>query len=112
MTLDVTLLTRPCTIEYVSSSGPPDDYGTPGDVMTTTDTTCEMQQRARTESQDAAEIGQETWFVVLAPGTPITTWDRIVIDGQRFEVVGPPNNVRHPRLGTISHIEVTIKAAA
>jgi hypothetical protein len=112
MTLDVSLLTRPCTIEHVSATGPPDDYGTPDDVISTSDTTCEIQQRARSESQDAAEIGQETWFVTLPPGTAVTTWDRLVVDGQRFEIVGPPNYVRHPRLGTISHIEATIKAAA
>jgi hypothetical protein len=113
VTLDVSLLSRPCTIEHVSSSGTPDDYGTPANVVTsTTETTCELQQRSRAESQNMAEIGQETWFLVLPPGTPITTWDRVVIDGQRFEVVGPPWPVRHPRLGAISHVEATVKAAA
>lgn len=109
MTLDLTILTRPCTIEHVVATGTPDDYGTPTDTVTTTDTTCELQQRQRSEDQNLAEIGQETWLLVLGPDIGITTYDRVVIDGLGYELVGPPWYVRHPRQESMSHIEATVR---
>ncbi len=110
--MDLSLLTRPCTIEHVVATGPPDDYGTPTDVVTLTATLCEFQQRQRTEDQNLAEIGQETWLLVLPPDTAVTTYDRVVVDGFTFELVGPPWYVRHPRQEALSHIEATVKRAA
>jgi hypothetical protein len=109
MTLDVSLLTRPCTIEHRTQVGPPDDYGTPTDVIVTEDVLCEVQQRSRNESEGMAEVGIEQWFLCLPPFVSVTTLDRVVIDGLRYEFVGPPWPVRHPRTGAASHVECTVK---
>lgn len=110
--MDLSLLTRTCTIEHVRATGTPDDYGTPTPEVTTSDTHCEFQQRQRTEDQNLAEIGQETWLLVLPPDTDVTTYDRVVVEGLRYEMVGPPWYVRHPRQEAMSHIEATVRRAA
>lgn len=108
MTLDLHLLTKTATIEH-RSDGPPDAYGTPTDAYTTIDVLCEFQQRSRNESVGMAEVGVEQWLLVLPPGTQLTTFDRVTIDGLPYEVDGPPWAVRHPITGEPSHVEATVK---
>jgi hypothetical protein len=108
VTLDLHLLTLPCTIER-RSDGAPDDYGTPVPVYTPEDALCEFQQRSRNESEGMAEVGTEQWLLVLAAGTQLTTFDRVVVNGESFELDGPPWPVRHPITGAASHVECTVK---
>jgi hypothetical protein len=107
--LDTSLLTRAAVLEHREQTGPPDDYGTPSDVIVTEAVLCEFQQRERSEADGMGEVGSEQWLVVLPPAVVATTWDRLLVDGAAYEFIGPPWAVRHPRTGAISHVEATVK---
>lgn len=93
-------------------SGSTDDYGNEIPAETSEETVCELQQRSREEQPDQGELGDSLWLLVLPAATEIDTGDAVVVDGYRFELVGPPWTVRNPRTRTVSHVEATVRRAA
>jgi len=104
----VSLMTR--TIEIIRLT--PETYDTPS-TETSTSVLGEIQQTARTDDPTLHSIQDQTWTLFLPPGTDIQSDDQIRAEGitETFEVVGPPWPARHPTLGTVSHIEATIRQA-
>lgn len=107
-----TLINRPCTIWSRSASTDVDELGDAIDDETATETVCELQQHQRSEPGDQGEFSDTGWLLFLLPGTALDTSDQVEVDGQVFEVVGAPWEVRNPRTQTVSHIEATLRRTA
>lgn len=107
------LMTNTATIIHVTADPTdPDEYGNPGEDTTTTTASCELQQTRRDEETVDADVQQETWTLFLEPAATIDGGDRVTVDGVTYEVIGPPWPARHPRRGTVTHIEATVRRAA
>lgn len=95
-----------------------DEYGDPIETTSTVTARCELQQVSRLEQLESG-VQSEDWALFLAPtGTddeeePVTIdlegSDRLTVDGETYEVVGPPWPVRHPITGEVSHIEARVR---
>jgi hypothetical protein len=111
------LLTNPCTLTLRSQAETADDgYGNeiPLDPPTV-DAVCELQKVARRVSEEpgaAGELSDTLWNLFLPAGTVITTADMVTVNGQTFEMVGDPWDVRHPVTGVVSHVEATVRRTA
>lgn len=108
------LLNRPCTIRRRSASGTIDDYGDAIATETTVDTVCELQRRDRADAEPAGqgELSDTYWLLVLPAGTVIDTGDRVIVDGETFEMFGAPWPVRNPWTQAASHVEATVRRTA
>ena len=108
MTL-ASLLTRPVTIEHRSPSASLDKYGNP--LAGTTSSTETVGYLEQTEAVEVV-VGQETYtstdLLVLPAGTSLDGSDRVVVDGERFEVLGAPNRPWGPSTGE-HHVEARMK---
>lgn len=106
------LINRTCTIVSRSAGGDVDEYG--GEVLTETSTTtvCELQQRRADERELQGESSDDRWIAFLNPDEEIETADILIVDGQKFEVVGDPWVARNPRTRENSHIEVQLRRTA
>lgn len=105
------LLNRACTIETRVPAGR-DAYNNETDTVFEVQTVCELQQRQRTETGDRGEVSVTEWLLVLPASTDISTGDGVVIDEERYEVIGEPWQARNPRTQTVSHIEATLKRSS
>lgn len=114
------LMTRTATITHVEPDPDnPDDYGNPGEEVTTTTAACELQQVVRTEDTVDTARQTEDWALFLAPTgedeggylveTELEGSDRVEIDDQAYEVIGPPWQVRNPRTAVVTHIEARVR---
>lgn len=111
--MDITrLLTLTATITHVAQTGAVDTYGNPTEQTSTSTAAAELQQTARDEQDRDANIGEQTWLLLLAPTATIDATDRVTVSGVTYEVVGPPWLARNPRTGANSHIEATVRKAA
>lgn len=106
------LINRPCTLTRRSPSGARNQYGKRLPTQTTVETLCELQQQSRDEPGEAGEFGDTTWLLVLPAGTAIDTSDSVTVDGDVYELVGPPWEARNPRTRQVSHIEATVRRTA
>lgn len=104
------LLTRPCTIRRTSPGASTDEYGTPVADEVETETRCALQQRQRTENDDA--ISDTGWLLVLPAGTDIDTSDVVEVDGDAYEVVGDPWRVVNELTTVEDHVEATVQRTA
>lgn len=52
-----------------------------------------LQQTGGGEITDGQQTTIADWLLILPGGTAIGSKDKVAIDGQTFEVVGPPNRV-------------------
>jgi hypothetical protein len=86
-----------------------EDEFDPAVTTTETDVDCELQQRKRKEQDEAGEVSDTEWLLLLPTGTAVDTGDAIVVEGQKFEVVGDPWEARNPRTKRASHIEATVR---
>lgn len=98
------LLTRPCTL-VTRTPGPADAYGDPSWVETQAASTCYAEQTTPSEPGDPNYQGDD-WRVVLAAGTAVDGLSAVIIDGQTFEVYGPPWVAKDPRSNADHHIEL------
>lgn len=99
---------RPCTVTTVTN-GDRDDFGDYEPVETERDTVVYIDQRRASERTDGASIGDEVWFGMLPADDPITEADRITVDGETYEVDGPPWRVFNPRLRKVTQVEVRLR---
>lgn len=107
-------LDKPCTIIRRIDVGATDDYGDeiPGEELE--ETVCYFEQRARDEDDLAGELGSETYMALLPFGTDLSTASAIVVDGRKYELVGPPAHREAPAawLSPLHHTEATVKRTA
>lgn len=92
------LMVRDVTILSAASST--DRYGNPTNdwaAATSTATKGWLAQQARDEVLGNRDAQTSGWVVYLPAGTVIDGSDRVVVDGQTFEVDGPPNRAWSPR---------------
>lgn len=105
------LLNRACIIEARIPGGR-DEYNNETDTVVEVETVCELQQRQRTEVSSTGgrtEVSSTEWLLVLPAGTDLSTGDAVVVDGDRYEVIGEPWQARNPRTSQMSHVEATLK---
>lgn len=107
-------MNRPITIISRTASGSTDDYGNATETETETATVGELQRQiSRGSAENAQELSDTDWLLVLPAGTTIDTNDRIrVEDGRVFEVEGEPWHARNPRTGLEHHVEVSLRRVA
>ena len=106
------LLNRDVVIVQRSSSGATDELGDPIAGETLVETVGELQQQQRSEGDDEGERSDTRWLLILPAGTDIDTGDKVLVDDQRYEVVGAPWEARNPRTRAESHIEATLQRVA
>jgi head-tail adaptor len=102
------LLVRPVTILQATTTT--DRNGATSRSWTSptlTDTTGWLAQNTATEDLNHRDGEISTWVLYLPADTTIAATDRVVLDGQTFEVTGPPNPAWTPR--GVHHLEVTVK---
>lgn len=102
-------MTIPCTITHVEQVGDPDEYGDPTEETTTTvldgSPGCWFHQDYRSDAgfADRSSAGQlsnietERWTVYVPAGTSLDANDTITIQGNTYQVVGPPWSANNPR---------------
>jgi hypothetical protein len=56
--------------------------------------------------RDEQELDARVW---LAAGTPITGRDRVVVEGETFEVIGPPLRPRSPWADREHHVRADLR---
>ena len=66
-----------------------------------------LAQRIRDENNDNRDARISDWHLTVPTGSDITALDRVVIDGQTFELDGPPNTAWTPR--GPHHIECSLR---
>lgn len=103
------MLDRPCTIVGRSQSGPVDRYNQPTWLDTSVDTVCYFEQTETREVTEGRSTGIATHLFVFASGTEVDDSDQVLVDGVRFEILGPPWRVWEPGVGE-SHIEASARA--
>lgn len=74
---------------------------------TSTATTVWIAQTATSEDLDHRDGTVDTVIATFPAGTVITAYDRVVIDGQTYEVDGKPNRAWTPR--GEHHVEVVLR---
>jgi hypothetical protein len=84
-----------------------DDYGNEEQEEVTVKTKGDLQQRSRTEAEQT--VGAGDWVLFLHPGTGIDMSDVVQVDGQRYEVVGPPDELHSIVTHAPDHIEVSLR---
>jgi hypothetical protein len=105
------LMTMPCTITpmgVTSRDAANDDVITAG---TPVSTVCYLHQTARNETASGATV-DETFALYLPPATAIEADDRITVDGNTYEVDGPPWRAFNPRSQAHTHLEATVRRVA
>lgn len=75
-------------------------------AATDTPAMCWFSRITARESLDLREADVARWRCYFAAGTAISTADRVVIDGEEYEVSGPPNRARRPQ--GHHHVEVEL----
>lgn len=105
------LLNRACIIETRAPGGR-DEYNNETVAVVEVEAVCELQQRQRTENGDRGEVSVTEWLLVLPAGTDVSTGDSVIVDGDRYEVIGDPWEARNPRTQAFSHVEATLKRTA
>lgn len=94
------LINRPCTL-FRQVEGAPDDYGDPMITFDEgTETVCELQgQPGLRSTREGAELQLETtrWVIYLPAGTELAGGDYLMVDEERYDLEGDPDEVRNPR---------------
>ena len=72
---------------------------------------CYLEQRSQDEvqgGQDTARSSHKLWFL---PPTVVRPWDRVVIAGSTFEVIGEPQAFTAPFTtgGAVHHFEAELR---
>jgi hypothetical protein len=106
------LLRLELTVVRTSATGTADAFGDPTEVTTETKYRGWVWQEQRGDLDTAArEVAFEQWQVALdaSAAGQITAGDRVVHDGQTFEVDGHPWNVVHPTSRRVEYVQATLR---
>jgi len=79
------------------------DYGSPISIVGF------LEQKDSVETLNDRDTVVSSWEAFLPAGTDINAFDRLVFNGQTFEVDGAPWQVYNPRVGSVSHIVCKLK---
>jgi hypothetical protein len=104
------LMNRSCTLVRRTGSESYDELGNEIPSTEEVETRCAFQQRERSENAD--EISETSYLLVLPAEEAIDTSDAVVIDGVSYELAGAPAQIEDHLTGNISHIEATIVRAS
>lgn len=124
------LMTQRCTLHVteLTEDGPRDDYGNVVPVsFDVPDVKCLLQQTQNVSQRGESGAGlaevQTESFRVLLPARIVRLVedvevevkpdgiDSITVDGDDYELSGPPWRVHNPRLRRVTHVEATVKRA-
>ena len=99
-------LLRPLTLQTRTTTT--DAYGaTVASTWADSTITGRVDQRSRTEDNDAGRIGDVSEWLLITNATTVTARSRIVDGGRTFEVVGDPWPVH--RATVVHHYEATLR---
>jgi hypothetical protein len=98
------LLTRPCVL-IARAPGAVDSYGDASWVETRTNAYCYAEQIVGTEPGDP-NYQADDLRVLLDASAVVDGLDAIEIDGDRYELVGPPWMAKDPRTNADHHLEM------
>lgn len=91
------------TVDAVTDEATGDDVTTLSEPEADVHATCYFEQTASSETNSDRTQEVVTGFAAFLAGTTITAADLIVIDGERWSIVGRPNRVQ--RCGVEHHVE-------
>lgn len=107
-----TLMTQPATLRKVSG----ESQGPTGEVTPTyTDVAFfgyfEPEAPIGLEGEDIQNRNTQMgrWFGAAPAGLVFTGFDVILYDGQTMDLTGPPRPIWNPRLGAVSHLELSLR---
>lgn len=107
------LINRPCQIIRRSLEGEVDDgYGNLQSTEVIQEAVCELQQRQRDEPASTGQVSEEQWIAFFPAGTALDAGDGLLVDGERYEVLGDPWQTRNPRTKQWGQLEATLSRAA
>lgn len=106
------LMTQECTITHLTLDGGHDEYHNPTSAGVDTTVACWLHQTQRSEQTVDADTQIQTWQLYLPPDTTVDGSDHITVDGDVFELAGPPWSAFNPRLRRVTHIECTLRKVA
>ena len=95
-----------------STTASTDAYGSQVHAWTSAGTfTCYVEQTSQDEvqeGQDTARASHKLWFL---PPAVVRPWDRVVISGSTFEVIGEPQAFTAPFTtgGAVHHFEAELR---
>lgn len=92
-------------------SGERDDFSAPEPDPDPEDILCEIQQRSRTEPGDDGELSDTEWVAFFFPDAEVSGNDVLIVDGQRFELVGEPW-LANSGSAAMHHVEATLRRTA
>jgi hypothetical protein len=101
------------TVHRVTQDGPPDEMGDPTEetVDTTYARAGSVWQVQRRDETGNTDVQYEEWKGALRRDLVdvVAGGDRITVEGETFELEGPPWPARNPRTGRIEFLEVTLR---
>ena len=101
------------TVHRVTQDGPPDEMGDPTEVVvsTTYARAASVWQTSRSDRTANTDLQVEEWRGALRRDLAglVSGSDRLEVEGQTFEMEGPPWPARNPRTGAIELLEVTLR---
>jgi hypothetical protein len=107
VTTAVSRFTRTATLRRTTSSGL-DEYGNPELVETDEDVPCHVRPLSTSELPVGVE--RERWKLYVSPDVELETSDRVVVDGDVFEVVSIPTARYNPRTRLAESVFAEIEA--
>lgn len=108
------LFTMSATVVNRSQSGPPDKYGNPTISTTETVWPCEFQPRqigvrGQDESRSGLSTTQEHPYLIwLPPACVIDGRSAVIVNGDVYEVDGPPWFARNTRTGEAEYVQANL----
>lgn len=103
------LLTRTATVTRRAQTGTADVYGDPTWSTSTATLPCWLHQTYRDDDTALTQQQTQTWTAYFPADADLEGVDAVTVDGEAFELVGPPWLARNPRTGVSSHVEATLK---
>jgi hypothetical protein len=105
------LLTQTAVIHHVSNTGALDDRNHPTASETTTTAKTFLEYLSAEEDTFLRDTGRSSVRAYFLPSVVIDHTDRIEVNGEMFEVLGPPQPEVNARLGVVHHLEVYLTRA-
>jgi hypothetical protein len=105
------LMTQTATLHHVTETGV-DEYNDATTSETTTESACLLQQTARIEQTAGGLVTTESLVLFLPADAEVDALSKVTVDGQTYELDGPPSKPFNPLAGAVGHIEATVRRVA
>ncbi len=106
------LLNQTATITTRTASETLDSHGNPTIVETASEAKCWVHQTAADDTDDAQVSASQTLTCYFEPAAVVGAEDSVAVDGDTYEVKGPPWRVRHPATLGVSLIVASLRRAS